>query len=136
MEAVRAGGEGLGPEDAAAGRRAEIEDVLREVAHPDVECLMFGPNRSFPLEAHGIEGFIEAWGDWLSPFDRWRMELEDVIESGDRVVTLVRQYAHPRGSRAEVANAGGAVWFMRDGRLSRVEFHLDRQAALRAGGVG
>jgi ketosteroid isomerase-like protein len=114
---------------------AEIEGALRQVAHPDVECVMFGPDPRFPIEARGVQAFIEAWRDWLSPFDRWRVELENVIELDDRVVTLVHQFAQPPGSEAEVENAGGAVWFMREGRLSRVEFHLDRQAALRAGGV-
>jgi ketosteroid isomerase-like protein len=112
-----------------------LERGLREVAHPDVECLMVGPDGVFATEAHGIQGFIDVWFDWLSPFERWRPEIEDVIESGDRLVTLVRQFATPKGSAVEVENAGGAIWFVRDSRLVRVEFHLDRDLALRAAGL-
>jgi ketosteroid isomerase-like protein len=136
FEAVRVGEEeGLTPEDARGLRRMAIEAAPREVAHPDVECVMVGPDPRFATEARGIEGFVEAWSDWLSPFDRWRLELEDVIEFGDRVVTLIRQFGTPKGSTAEVENAGAAVWFLRDGRLARVEFHLDREMAMRSAGL-
>ncbi|HYY74183.1 MAG TPA: nuclear transport factor 2 family protein [Solirubrobacterales bacterium] len=136
LETVRVGEEeGLTPEDARGLRRIAIEAALREVAHPDVECVMVGPNPRFASEARGIEGFVEAWSDWLSPFERWRIELDDVIESGDRIVTLVHQFGTPKGSTAEVENAGAAVWFMRDGRLARVEFHLDRETAMRSAGL-
>jgi ketosteroid isomerase-like protein len=136
LETVRVGEEeGLTPEDARGLRRIAIEAALREVAHPDVECVMVGPNPRFATEARGIEGFVEAWSDWLSPFERWRIELDDVIESGDRIVTLVHQFGTPKGSKAEVENAGAAVWFIRDGRLARVEFHLDRETAMRSAGL-
>ena len=137
LEAVRFGQEeGLTPEDSRGLQRMEIERALREVAHPDVECVMVGPDPTFATEARGIEGFVEAWTDWLSPFEHWRIEPDEVVESGDRVVTLVRQFGTPKGSTAEVENAGGAVWFMRDGRLARVEFHLDRELAMRSAGLG
>jgi ketosteroid isomerase-like protein len=136
LEAVRVGEEeGLTPEDARGLRRMAIEAALREVADPDVECVMVGPDPRFAIEARGIEGFLESWRDWLSPFEHWRLELDDVIESGDRVVTLIRQFGTPKGSTAEVENAGAAVWFIRDGRLARVEFHLDREVALRSAGL-
>jgi ketosteroid isomerase-like protein len=136
LEAVRFGEEeGLTPEDARGLRRMEIERALREVAHPDVECVMVGPDPAFATEARGIEGFVESWTDWLSPFEHWRIELDDVIESGDRIVTLIRQFGTPKGSTAEVENAGAAVWFIRDGRLARVEFHLDREMAMRSAGL-
>jgi hypothetical protein len=35
----------------------------------------------------------------------------------------------------EIETAGAAVWHVRGGRLHRVEFHLDREAALRAAGL-
>jgi ketosteroid isomerase-like protein len=135
LEAVRFGEEGLTPEDARGPRRLEIEAALREVAHPDVECVMVGPDPAFSSEARGIEGFVERWTDWLSPFERWRIELEDVVESEDRIVTLIRQFGTPTGSTAEVENAGAAVWFIRDERLARVEFHLDRELAMRSAGL-
>jgi ketosteroid isomerase-like protein len=136
LEAVRFGEEeGLTPEDARGLRRMEIERALREVAHPDVECVMVGPDPAFATEARGIESFVESWTDWLSPFEHWRIKLEDVVESGDRLVTLVRQFGTPKGSTAEVENAGAAVWFMRDGRLARVEFHLDRELAMKSAGL-
>jgi ketosteroid isomerase-like protein len=133
LTAFPAGDEWLTPDNVAAIQR--LENGLREVALPDLECVMVGPDPHFAIESRGIQGFIDSWFDWLSPFDRWRLEIEEVIESGDRLVTLVRQFGTPRDSNAEVENAGAAVWFIRDARLARVEFHLNREAALRAAGL-
>jgi ketosteroid isomerase-like protein len=115
--------------------RQRLEDALREVAHPDVESAFLGPDRELPREHRGIEGFIEGWAEWLSAFERFRVELEDVIESGDCMVTLVRLFGAPRGTAAEIENAGAAVWWFRDGKLTRVEFHLSREEGLRAAGL-
>jgi ketosteroid isomerase-like protein len=35
-----------------------------------------------------------------------------------------------------VENLGGSVWSVRDGRIVRIEFHADRDAALAAAGLG
>jgi ketosteroid isomerase-like protein len=128
-----AGDEWLTSDNVTAIQR--LESGLREVAHPDLECVMVGPDTHFATKSRGIQGFIDSWFDWLSPFERWRLEVEDVIESGDRLVTVIRQFATPKDSNAEVENAGAAVWFIRDGRLARVEFHLNREAAFHAAGL-
>jgi ketosteroid isomerase-like protein len=82
-----------------------------------------------------LDGFVSAWRDWTSAFESFRIEVDEVFEAGDNVVSMVRQIGAPRGTDAEMETPGAAVWMIRDGRLRRVEFHLDREAALRAAGV-
>jgi hypothetical protein len=109
--------------------------AIEGVAAPELESVMVGPNPSFRSEYRGVNGLVEGWSDWLSPYESFRMEVEDVIESGDVVVVCVRQFGTPMGGGPEVEAEGAAVWWLRDGRLARAEFHLDREAGLRAAGL-
>ncbi|MEK6273658.1 MAG: nuclear transport factor 2 family protein [Actinomycetota bacterium] len=124
----------LTPDDRPA--IARLTSAVERVAAPDLEGAMIGPDRSFRTEFHGADGLIERWSDWLSPYESFRMEIEDLIESGDVLVTLVRQFGTPTMGGPEVEAESAAVWWLRDDRLVRVEFHLDREAALRAAGLG
>ena len=115
------------------GVRARL-DSLREVAWPDLEIAMVGPG-GFTGVFHGIDGFREAWDDWLRPFDRYAVEIEELRVLGKHLVALARHEATPKGTEATVEGTAAAVMTFRDGRLARIEFNLDRDAALRAAGL-
>jgi ketosteroid isomerase-like protein len=115
------------------GVRARL-DSLREVAWPDLEIAMVGPG-GFTGVFHGIDGFREAWDDWLRPFDRYAVEIEELRVRGKHLVALARHEATPKGTEATVEGTAAAVMTLRDGRLARIEFNLDRDAALRAAGL-
>jgi hypothetical protein len=54
----------------------------------------------------GLDGLRAAWLDWLSPWDSYRAEIEEVIDAHEgRVLVLTRDYACPRGTDAEVNSA-------------------------------
>jgi ketosteroid isomerase-like protein len=78
----------------------------------------------------------------------WRVELEECIEAGDRVVVCLREAGMEPARRIE--DAGGrtfavdrfftiaryfAVVTIRDGRVAKVEDFPDRAAALEAAGI-
>ena len=113
-----------------------IRQTLAELAEPDFEVMMVGPDYlPQAAERAGPDGFREAWLDWTSPFESFRIDLERVIDAGDRVVSLVRQIGRTKTGGVEIETSAAAVWTIRDGKLTRVEFHLDRNAALRAAGL-
>jgi ketosteroid isomerase-like protein len=113
-----------------------IRQTLAELAQPDFEVAMVGPGYlPEPLDRIGADGFREAWLDWTSPFESFQIEIERVIDAGDRVVSLVRQTGRTKTGGVEIEAAAAAVWTIRDGKLTRVEFHLDREKALQAAGV-
>jgi ketosteroid isomerase-like protein len=117
-------------------RVAAFRDALAAIVAPDVEVVMVGPG-GFSATFRGIDGFVEGWRDWLEPFTSYRMELDpEVRSSGDAVVLFARQVATPRGSGATVTNDAASVAFLREGKIRRIEFHLDRAAALRAAELG
>ena len=115
------------------GVRARL-DSLREIAWPDLEIAMIGPG-GFAGVFHGIDGFREAWEDWLRAFDHYTVEIEEVQVRGERLVALARHEATPKGTEATVEGTAAAVMTFRDGRLARIEFNLDPEAALRAAGI-
>ena len=124
----------LTPDDAAG--IARLTSAIERVAASDLEGAMVGPDPSFRTDFHGAAGLIERWTDWLSPYQSFRMEIEELIESDDVLVTSVRQLGTMTAGGPEVEAESAAVWWVRDGRLARVEFHLDREAALRSAGLG
>ncbi len=123
----------LTPEDVAG--TGPLASAVRRVAAPDLVTVMIGPDQSFREEFRGVDGLIEAWTGWLSPYESFRLEVENLIESDDVLVACVRQFATPVGGGLELDAAGAAVWWVREGRLVRVEFNLNREAALRSAGL-
>jgi ketosteroid isomerase-like protein len=118
-------------DEEALGRRL---DTLRELAWPDLEIAMAGPG-GFTGTFHGVEGFREAWADWLQAFQTYEVEIEEIRESGEHVIGLAHHTATTHGSDVPMREPAAAIMTFRDGRLARLEFTLDRDAALRAAGL-
>ena len=84
----------------------------------------------------GIEGLYAGWRDWLRPWETYWSEVEDFVDAGeDRVVVLTRDHGRVRGSDAEVENVGASVWTLREDKVARIEFFLNRDEALKAVGL-
>jgi ketosteroid isomerase-like protein len=119
--------------DEAARTRAA---ALTKIAADDLLTVMVGSEGGLTSEFHGRSGFEQAWADWLSPFDAYSSSLEEVLEApDDRLVVITHQSARPKGTTAAIESQAAAVLQFRDGRLTRVEFHLDPTAARRAAGL-
>jgi hypothetical protein len=117
----------------------EVRALLSELAAPEVEVAMVAPDYMGPrgrLSYSGPEGFIEAWREWVEAYESYTIEIEEVAEgTGGRVFTLGRQRGTTRTGGVEVEEMAAAVWTVRDGKLTRVEFHLDPEAGRRSAGL-
>jgi ketosteroid isomerase-like protein len=60
---------------------------------------------------------------------------EELIPVDDKVVTLVRWRGRGRASGAEAEISLAIVWTVREQAITRIEFFLDRDAALQAVGL-
>jgi hypothetical protein len=84
----------------------------------------------------GIDGLRSAWVDWLSPWESYDAVIEDVIDANEgRVLVLTRDRACPKGAEAEVYFAGAPLWTVRDAKVARIEFYLNRAEGFAAAGV-
>jgi ketosteroid isomerase-like protein len=125
---------GLAPIFGEAEREVDealIDDLIAAIARvaaPRVTGSMTADD-SFSTDFEDIDGLRDVWADWLGAFASIRIGIEEVQEIGDNVLTLVVQTGTTRHG-VEVAQPSAAVWKFRDGLLTRVEFHLDREKAL------
>jgi ketosteroid isomerase-like protein len=111
-----------------------IEGMLRQRAHPDYETVMV-PMEGPDLVYDGVPGFREALTDWLSPWEEFRFEVEELITLEDKILLLVRQRGRTRHGGVEVETESGTIWWAEDNRIRRATFYLDRQAARKAAGI-
>jgi ketosteroid isomerase-like protein len=107
--------------------------LLEAYATPDFVTVM--TSESATREHPGLEGYREALTDWISPYEAFRFEIEEVIVKDDRLVFLARQVATTKHQGVEVVTESASVWWLRDGRIAQIDFYLDKQAALKAAGV-
>ena len=90
-------------------------------------------------EGRVMHGFAEMRRDYESVEESWdehRMEVDDVLDAGDRVVLLHREYQRGRGSGLELQIDAAVVFDLRDRRIVRIQGYMDRAAALEAAGLG
>jgi ketosteroid isomerase-like protein len=85
---------------------------------------------------HGHEGLRKWSREYYAMWEALDDEVEELIEAGDRVVSVVTTRARGRASGAEVEwkhNAG--VWTVQKGRIVRVVWFPTRAEALEAAGL-
>jgi hypothetical protein len=118
---------------------ARLRDAIADFVDPDLECVMVSPDYTGPrgrLEYRGFEGFLEAWREWVEAYESYTIEIGEITPGTEgRVLTLGRQRGTTRTGGVEVSEPAAAVWAVRDGKLIRVEFHLDPEYAKRSAGL-
>jgi len=84
----------------------------------------------------GIDGLRRSWLDWLAPWESYRTEIKELVDAGDRVVVVSRDFGRRPGMDLEVHFDGCAVWTVRDAKIARAEFFpTDRAAAFEVAGL-
>jgi ketosteroid isomerase-like protein len=81
----------------------------------------------------GIEGARQFIAEWTRAWDDWELEVEDMIDAGDRVVVMVRQRGRSKPTGVLVEMRFGQVWTTRGGRGIRMQMYASQKEALEAG---
>ena len=99
-----------------------------EFFHPEMRTETFGMGD--PIEADDYEGFVAVMRDWLSAWERpLTIEAEGLIQSGDRILVLVRWKGSGKGSGAEMEASGAHLWTFSDGLVVHYGVYRDRKEA-------
>jgi hypothetical protein len=117
-------------DDQAAAATIEAAAAFFE---PDFESVFVQPVEH--STATGFAGLRTAWIEWLTPWESYRSEIEDIVDLGDRVAVLTRDFGRRKGMDREVDFKGVAIYFFRGAKIARIEFHFDRAEGLEAAGL-
>ena len=114
-------------------RSARASEALRPFLTDDFEsvAVLGGETRT----RAGAEGLRENWLDWLEPWASYRVTVEELIDAGQHVVALTRNYGRREGMENEVELVAAAIFTFRAGKVARWEDYADRAAALAAAGL-
>jgi ketosteroid isomerase-like protein len=91
-----------------------------------------GPNAGTHRGRDTIRAIIE---DQREAFDAWIIEVEEVFDSGDQVVALIKSRLRPKGTDAEFEIQNGHIWTVRDGVALSLRGFPNPEEALEAAGI-
>jgi ketosteroid isomerase-like protein len=121
----------------------EIDLEARERVEPFLDP-EFEVVDSATLAGLGVKARGRGWEflrgnyrEMLSAFETYSERIDEVRDLGDgRVLGLGQARGRPRGGGPEVVQLGGVIVTVRDGRIVRIEFFLDRAEAIAAAEMG
>ena len=116
-----------------AFQAGEVTELLGFL-DPNIEAI---PARiaGVPRVYHGHEGFIDFMTEWFEPWDEYSIRLEELIDAGDRVVTVEHHVGRSNETGLEVAQPVSAIWTIKGGALGACRFFIDKHEALEAAGL-
>ena len=102
---------------------------VHELLHPDIEWHedRGAPEAGIHRGRDSFENFLRAWRE---SFDDFRIEPEEIVEDGQRLIALVRQSGTGRSSGVDVAVRIAHVWTVQDGRAVGWRSYPRREDAL------
>jgi ketosteroid isomerase-like protein len=116
-------------------RWAQVSAVLAPALAHDFKCLARGYLEADGEAFEGLAGLRYLWLEWLTPWTSYRTEVEEMVDLGDQVLVLVRDFGRHADRASEVAITSAAVWTVRDGKVTQIVFCAERSTALKAVGL-
>jgi ketosteroid isomerase-like protein len=119
-----------------AADRRDTQTVL-SLYDPEVELDVSG----FPVVAtneslyRGHEGLQRLFGEWREIWTDAESNLVDLIDAGDRVISIYTYRGRGRASGASLEGTFATVWEIQDKQAVRVQWFTGREEALEAAGL-
>ena len=86
-------------------------------------------------EWQGRDGLVENLRLWLEAWDDLRVQPEEFIEAGDKVVVFTRQTGTAKASGIPLDREFADVWELEDGTVVELRFYWRREDAREATGL-
>jgi ketosteroid isomerase-like protein len=118
--------------------RRDIATVL-ELYDPEVEADFsqspYGELTGGTVVYRGHDGIRRLARDWNDAWESVEYSLTNVVDAGEHVISAVTYRGRGRSSGAEVERTDYAVWTVRQRRIIRVIWLLNRSDALKVAGL-
>jgi ketosteroid isomerase-like protein len=108
-------------------------DAAIESFDPEIDFVL--PARQSADSGHGPDHVIRFWEGIDETFDELRLLPQEFIDGGDRVATRLRHYGRSRSGAEIDEELYHQVATFRDGRIVRLEYFGDWNAALEGAGL-
>jgi ketosteroid isomerase-like protein len=109
--------------------RGDVEAVIARTSD-DLEWL---PVLVESVEGGGFrghDGFREFLREWITTWETWELEAEEIREVGEQVLVLTRVHATGRGSGIGLDQSFAHLFEFREGLICRAQTFFDRDEAL------
>jgi uncharacterized protein len=105
-----------------------------DLLHPDIR---WHTRADLPDTAtyRGHDGAKALIAEWVGAFDDLRLDVEELIDAGDRVVVVLRLRGRVRGSAQEVDMPETHVLTMRGGKVTEIHEYQTKAEALKVVGL-
>jgi ketosteroid isomerase-like protein len=103
---------------------------------PDAVLIQPGSELGNEGVFHGREGFVRGGRELQEVFGDFRMQPEELIDLGDRLLVFVRLRGRAKMSGIPLNEPMTHVYSYRGGRIAEMHVYVDRNEALKAVGLG
>lgn len=112
----------------------DLAAALRAM-HPDIEWREPPEQPGSRSVYRGYAGVEESILNWVGTWNEFRYELLELIDAGEKVLSVGRQTGRGKGSGVEVTSDLFHLWTVRDGAAIEMRMFMDRAEAFRAAGL-
>ncbi len=109
-------------------------DAAYASLHPEVEFHTYAESPAAGVY-RGRDAVRKYNDDLFEQFESVRVEVEEVVDAGERVVVVSTQHAVPKGGHQEINVRMTEVWTIRDDLLAERHSYSTREEALEAAGL-
>jgi ketosteroid isomerase-like protein len=116
-----------------AVERGDLETATSYL-HPEIQfhTYVHAPEAGVYRGKEAVQKYNE---DLFGQFESLRIEVEELVDAGDRVIVVTTQHAVPKGGQQEIAVHMVEVWTIRDLLLAERHSYSTKDQALEAAGL-
>jgi ketosteroid isomerase-like protein len=111
-----------------------LPQIIAQACDPQIEWVE-DPARADATIHRGHAGVRKSWEEWLTGFDAYSFEIDDVIDCGDDVLVIGTEHGRGTASGAAVSSHNYALLTLHDGKILRYREFNDERAARHAAGL-
>ena len=112
----------------------DIQAVL-SLMDTDIEVRINLPTAPDWEIRYGHDDFMSWLQGWLEPWESYRIEVDELIDVGERVLAVCRELGRMKDSSFNVEQPAYHVWTLRDGKAVRFDSFTERSYAHEAAGL-